>query len=187
MNNAILGQILGGVFANAAGRRGGGIGGGLGGAALGGILAGALGRRGAAGAMGRGGLGGRNAMLLLLLPLAMRWVQRNGGIGAVLQRFQQKGYGPQAQSWVGTGGNQLLDAGAVDEVVGREELSRLSRQLGVPEQEVAQGFAEVLPQMVDRLTPQGSLPPDADDVLASGAGAIEQEIEGVRRTGAGGA
>lgn len=192
MNNSILGQVLGSVFANAAGRRAGGgmggglggLGGGLGGAALGGILAGALGRRGAGGMAtgGRGGLGGRNALLLMLLPLAMRWVQRNGGIGAVLQRFQQKGYGPQAQSWVDMGQNQQVDAGAVNEVVGQEELSRLSQQLGVPEQEVAQGFAEILPEMVDTLTPQGSVPPDADRLLEGGTQVVEQELDQVRKS-----
>ncbi|MES2940685.1 MAG: YidB family protein [Pseudomonadota bacterium] len=191
MNNAILGQILGSVFANAAGRRNGGglggglggLGGGLGGAALGGILAGALGRRGAGAA--RSGGGGRSAMLLLLLPLAMRWVQRNGGIGAVLERFQQKGFGAQAKSWVDTGDNQQVDAEAVNEVVGRDELSRLSQQLGMPEQEVAQGFAEILPEMVNQLTPQGSMPEDADHLLEGGTEAIEQELEAVKRQDAG--
>jgi uncharacterized protein YidB (DUF937 family) len=182
MNNAILGQILGSVFANGAGRRrggaGGGLAGGLGGAALGGILAGALGRRAGVPAA-RGG--GRSAMLLLLLPLAMRWVQRNGGIGAVLQRFRQKGFGQQAQSWVATGDNQQLDAEAVNEVVGRDELSRLSQQLGVPQQDVAQGFAEILPEMVNQLTPQGSVPADADHVLEGGTEAIEQELDAARQ------
>jgi uncharacterized protein YidB (DUF937 family) len=187
MANPLLGQILGSVFANAmrgrggAGPFGGGVGGamggaglgGLGGAGLGAILGGMMGRGGLSGAGRRGNQG---MLLAMLLPFAMQWVQRNGGIGAVLDRFKQKGYSQQADSWVATGPNQLLEAEAVDNVVGREELSRLSRQLGVPEQEVAEGFAEILPEMADRLSPEGSLTPEADEALEGGRSELEREL-----------
>lgn len=161
MANPLLGQILGSVFANAMrGRaRSGPFGGGMGGGGLGGLA------------------GGKRGMLLaMLLPFAMQWVQRNGGIGAVLDRFKQKGYRQQADSWVSMGVNQSLEAEAVDNVVGREELSRLSQQLGVPEQEVADGFAEILPEMVDQLSPNGQVPPEADDALDSGLSELEKEL-----------
>jgi uncharacterized protein YidB (DUF937 family) len=170
MANPLLGQVLGSVFANAMrGRtRGGpfGANSGLGGAAVGGILAGMLGRGGLG--VRRGGMRGQGALIAMLLPFAMQWVQRNGGVGAVLDRFRQKGYGPHANSWVSTGSNQLIEADAVDNVVGREELSRLARRLGVPEQEVSQGFAEILPELVDQLSPEGQVPPEADDALDAG-------------------
>ncbi|MBA2674722.1 YidB family protein, partial [Ramlibacter sp.] len=135
--------------------------------------------------MARSGGGGRSAMLLLLLPLAMRWVQNNGGVGAVLERFQQKGFGKQAKSWVDTGDNEHVDAEAVNNVVGREELSRLSQQLGVPQEEVAQGFADILPEMVNQLTPQGSVPHDADHLLQGGTEVLERELESAKRQDAG--
>jgi len=163
--NALLGQILGGIFGNALrgrARSGGGLG-----DLLGGMMSGRA----------RGGLSGNRGMLLaMLLPFAMQWVQRNGGIGAVLDRFKQKGYRRQADSWVTTGPNQMLDTRAVDEVVGSQELSRLSQQLGVPEQEVADGFAEILPEMVDKLSPEGQVPPNADDALDGGLSEIEKEL-----------
>lgn len=177
MANPLLGKILGSVFANAMRGRGrsgplrGGMGSTIGGAGLGGLLGGMMGGR------GRGGLGGNRGMLLaMLLPFAMQWVQRNGGIGAVLDRFKQKGFGPQADSWVSTGPNQSLQAEAVDNVVGREELSRLAQQLGVPEQEVAEGFAEILPEVADQLSPEGQVLPEADEALSSGLSEVEKEL-----------
>lgn len=170
MKNLILGQVLGSIFGSASRRRGGGLGG-VGAAGLGGVLAGMLGR-------GRGGK--RGVLLALLLPLAMQWVQRNGGLGAVLKRMQDKGYGRQAKSWVAVGDNDDLDAQAVDDVVGQDELSRLSRQLGLPQDEVRQGFAELLPEMVDQLTPDGRVSPDADEVLGNSLPLVEQEIEKAR-------
>lgn len=193
--NPLLGQLLGGLFGAAMSRRGmgggapaggglggmlgGGAGGGLGGAALGSVLGGLLGGRRSGGIGGLGG--GRGALLVMLLPMAMRWVQRNGGIGAVLKRFQQQGYGKQAQSWVATGDNEELDEHAVEEVVGRRDLADMAQRLGVPETEVKQAFAEIMPQMVDRLSPQGDLPQQADEVLDEGIQTLEKELEEVKR------
>lgn len=182
MANPLLGQVLGSVFANAmrgrarTGPFGASAGAGVGTAALGGILGGMLGR-GSQVTRGRGGLAGNRGLLLaMLLPYAMQWVQRNGGVGAVLDRFRQKGFGRHADSWVSTGSNQELRAEEADEVVGGEELSRLAQQLGVPEREVAMGFAEIVPELVDKLSPDGEIPPEADDALDAGRSELEKEL-----------
>ena len=159
MNNLVLGQILGSVFGRALGRRG------MGSAPV---------------LRGRG-----STVVSLLLPLAMRWVQRNGGLREVLKRFQQKGYTRQAQSWVATGENQELQPQAVDEVVGQDELARIAQQLGLPQREVAQGFAEILPEMVNQLTPDGQVPDDADDLLEAGRFELEKELGEVEHQGSG--
>ena len=118
----------------------------------------------------------------MLLPFAMQWVQRNGGVGAVIDRFRQKGYSDHANSWVSTGANRMLDPQAVDDVVGRDELSRLSQQLGVPQQEVAGGFAEILPEMVDQLTPGGQVTPEADEALDAGHSELQRELSQLTTT-----
>jgi uncharacterized protein YidB (DUF937 family) len=76
-----------------------------------------------------------------------------------------------------------VDAQAVSEVVGTEELSRLSQQLGVPHEQVASGLADILPEVVDHLTPAGDVPQDADDVLGSGLAALERLLGGQRGAG----
>jgi uncharacterized protein YidB (DUF937 family) len=184
MANDFLGQILGSVLGNAqSGQQspmGGGTGGGLG-DLLGGMLGGNRGSAESAGPAG-GGLGGGSsglgnkgsALMLLLLPLAMQWVQRNGGIGAVLERFRNKGYSQQAASWVSTGDNEALAPQAVADVVGMDELSRLSQQLGVSQEEVSSGMAQILPEVVNQLTPQGDVPDDGDDLLNRGKSMLEQ-------------
>src|SRR3954466_11348573 len=132
-NNPMLGQVLGGLFGQAmrnrglGGRMGGGLGGGIGGAlggiALGSVLAGAMRGRHTPVAVPGGGrpYANRTALLVMLLPLAMRWVQKNGGVGSVLDRFRQQGFGKQAQSWVDSGDNDGIDEKAVEQVVGSGE------------------------------------------------------------------
>ncbi|HWP12725.1 MAG TPA: YidB family protein [Ramlibacter sp.] len=187
MANDFLSQVLGSVLGSSAGGQQGapgGLGGlgGLGGpAGVGGGLDSVLGSvlRGNADSQegaGRGDspLGGKGALLAMLIPVAMQWVQRNGGVGALLERFNQRGYSQQAASWVSTGENEPIDPQAVGQVVGTEELSRLSQQLGLPNDQVAGGLAQVLPQVVNHLTPAGNVPPDADDILGSGLAALQQ-------------
>jgi uncharacterized protein YidB (DUF937 family) len=65
-------------------------------------------------------------------------------------------------------------------VVGHDDLQQMAQRLGVPEEEVRQAFAEVMPEMVNQLTPEGRLPPEADEVLVEGAQALEKEIEDVK-------
>jgi len=127
------------------------------------------------------GVGGKGALVAMLLPLAMQWVQRNGGVGALLQRFQQKGYSQQAASWVSTGPNEALEPQAVDDVVGMDELSRLSQQLGVSHEEVSNGMAQILPEVVNHLTPQGHVPDDSDDALGRGMAMLEQLLGSAQR------
>lgn len=170
----ILGRVLGGGGAAQPSAPGGGLGGGLG-DVLGGILGGERGSSGDAGPAG-----GHGMLMALLLPLAMQWVQRNGGLGAVLERFRQKGYGQQADSWVSNAPNQALAPQQVSEVVGDEELSRLSQQLGVDRQQVAGGLAEILPRMVDHLTPAGQVTPQADQALDRGRISLEQALGQLR-------
>ena len=183
MNKLLLGQVLGGLFGHAMRRRGmAGVGGGLGGAAMGSVLGGVLGsRRGPLGMpVGRGLGANRTALLMMLLPMAMRWVQRNGGMRAVVDRFRQQGYDRQARSWMAPQENEPLDEQAVEQGVGDAELQQMAQRLGVPEHEVAQAFAEIMPQMVDQLTPQGELPPEADEVLDESTRELEKEIEDVQ-------
>jgi len=177
--NPLLGQVLGGVFGRALARRGAGGAGGLGGAALGTVLGGLLARRGGA-ATGRAGGGNGSTLLMMLLPLAMRWVQQNGGIGAVLKRLQQQGYGRQARSWIEPGVNQPLDESAVESIVGQDDIGQMAQRLGVPREQVAQAFAQIMPELVDQLTPDGELPAHADEVLDEGRATLEREIEDVQ-------
>lgn len=186
MGSDLMGQILGSVLGSARMRRQppmagpGGLGDLLGGALGGGTP---MGRGGAGMPMGgrAAPAGGNRGMLLaLLLPLAMQWVQRNGGMGAVLDRFRQRGYPQEADSWVSAGPNRELAPQQLSEVMGTDELSRMSQQLGVTDEEAAAGLSEILPQMVDQATPDGQLSPDADEVLERGRLTLEEALGQLR-------
>ena len=85
-----------------------------------------------------------------------------GGLNNILSGFQSKGLSSQADSWVGTGPNEPVTAGQVSQVIGDEQIAQIAERLGVSHEEAAQAIAEVLPQVVDRVSPDGQLPPEQD-------------------------
>ncbi|MCP5267377.1 MAG: DUF937 domain-containing protein [Burkholderiaceae bacterium] len=81
-----------------------------------------------------------------------------GGLGDLLQRFQQAGMGDQIQSWIGTGQNQPIDANQIEQVFGSDTLGQLAGQAGVDRSQVSGQLADILPQVIDRVTPNGQVP-----------------------------
>lgn len=171
-NNAglggVLGQVLGGQMGGNAnqGGLGGLLGGLLGGQAqsrqasptdLGDVLGGLLGSQSQAQSRQGGGFN-KSTLLLALLPVVLAYIQKNGGLSGVLAKFQGNGLGNRAQSWVSIDrDNDGIDAGDVARLFDSQDIAQVCSQTGASEQEVCQGIAELLPQVVNDLTPQGGL------------------------------
>jgi uncharacterized protein YidB (DUF937 family) len=88
-----------------------------------------------------------------------------GGLGGLLTHLQQAGFGEQADSWVSRGTNKPISPDAMSEVFGRDGLEQISRRAGVSQDEAARGLSQLLPEVVDHMTPNGDMPDD--DALAS--------------------
>ena len=80
------------------------------------------------------------------------------GLGGLLDRFRQSGQGKVADSWVGTGPNQPVSPGQLGNALGPNILKNLAERSGMSEEELLRQLSQVLPQVVDKLTPQGRLP-----------------------------
>jgi len=63
---------------------------------------------------------------------------------------------------VGTGANKAVSGSEVEQAVGKEQIQDIARQLGVSESEAADAVAQVLPEVVDKVSPEGKLPPEQD-------------------------
>ncbi|MFM1992088.1 MAG: hypothetical protein RJA99_5045 [Pseudomonadota bacterium] len=127
-------------------------------------LMGALG-----GALGGQQGGGSNPLLQLAMQMLAGGGQGGagaglGGLGGLIQAFERNGLGDVAQSWVGTGQNLPVSPEQLQQVLGGDVIGGLARQLGLSPQQASSGLADVLPQLVDRLTPQGTLPQGQIDV-----------------------
>ena len=100
-----------------------------------------------------------------LLQMALQMLQQNGGLSGMLGKLQQAGYGQQAQSWIGTGQNMPIDPGALGQIFGQGQLGQIAQQLGVSQEEASGGLAQMLPQVMDQMTPQGQIPDNQSDLV----------------------
>jgi len=82
----------------------------------------------------------------------------SGGLGELIKGFEQSGLGGVAQSWVGNGPNQPVSPNDVENAVGSDTLDALARQTGISRDQLLNTLSAELPQVVDRLTPQGRVP-----------------------------
>jgi uncharacterized protein YidB (DUF937 family) len=90
-----------------------------------------------------------------------------GGLAGLVEKFTQGGLGDVVNSWVSTGQNLPVSPDQLSQVLGSDTLSGLAGQLGMGQGDLAAQLSLLLPQVVDRLTPNGQLPG-----LSQGAGGM---------------
>lgn len=81
-----------------------------------------------------------------------------GGLAGLAAKFQQGGLGDVMQSWVSTGQNRPISPDQLQSVLGPDTLAALARQFGLDTGDLAGPLSQLLPQVVDRLTPNGQMP-----------------------------
>ena len=81
-----------------------------------------------------------------------------GGLGALVSQFQQGGLGDLIGSWVGTGQNLPISAEQLQGVLGSDQIAAFAQQFGLSHSDAASQLSELVPQVVDRLSPGGELP-----------------------------
>jgi uncharacterized protein YidB (DUF937 family) len=81
-----------------------------------------------------------------------------GGLGGLIDKFKNAGHGQVVDSWVGKGPNQPVTPAQVQQSLGNQTISDLARQAGMSEDDLMAQLAQVMPDLVDRLTPQGRMP-----------------------------
>lgn len=101
---------------------------------------------------------------------------QTGGLTGLLSRFQSQGLGNIISSWIGTGQNQPIAPDQVEKVVGSEKVQEIATKLGVTPEEASQGLAKLLPEVVDKMTPQGAIP--AEESMGDRIGEIKKLLGG---------
>lgn len=117
--------------------------------------------------LGGGQGGGQAALIQAVIGMLMNGGgQQGGGLGGLLEQFQRSGLGDAAASWVSTGQNMPISADQLSNVLGSDVLGQLARSAGMDQGTAAGQLSELLPQVVDALTPDGQLPQQGTDLGA---------------------
>ena len=83
-----------------------------------------------------------------------------GGLSGILDAFQRNGLGHLADSWVGTDENLPVTGEQLSQVFGCDKLSAMASQLGISPADTSGGLAQILPQLINHVTPNGQVPAD---------------------------
>ncbi len=143
---SLLGSVIGAALGGGSQNGGGGNG------ALLNVVIGMLGQVG--GGAGAGGL---------------------GGLGGLVSKMSQAGLGDVVGSWVGTGQNMPVQPDQLGNALGEDTISSMAGQLGMNNNDLLGQLAQMLPQVVDKLTPQGQVPQgDLSSILGSLVGGGQQ-------------
>lgn len=111
-----------------------------------------------------------------LLDGLLGLIERNGGVPALLQKLQESGLTDQVASWIGTGENQPVSGDQMKQALGDAQIEQLAAQAGIEPVHASTGLAQLLPQIIDQLTPNGSVP--QNELLAQGLNLLKGKLFG---------
>jgi uncharacterized protein YidB (DUF937 family) len=100
-------------------------------------------------------------------PALKDFLQDNGGISGLSQKFQNGGLGELFGSWVGTGDNQLITPAQIEAVMGNAKVQAFADLLGIDTTKATEFLATTLPALVDKLTPDGKIPEEEGAAAAA--------------------
>ena len=103
--------------------------------------------------------GGVQLVQITETVISMLGSQQGGGLAGLVKTFTQAGLGQQVSSWVSTGANLPVSADQIKAALGSPQLQGMAQQLGLDHGALSGVLAQLLPQVVNHLTPNGQVPP----------------------------
>ncbi len=80
------------------------------------------------------------------------------GLDAILGKLTGAGHGGAVQSWIGHGSNAPIAPNDLQTALGSDTINQLQQESGLPRDQLMSQLSTALPQVVDKLTPDGHLP-----------------------------
>ena len=93
-----------------------------------------------------------------LMSSVMQLLGGQGGLQDLISQFDAKGLGDIIGSWVGTGQNKSISPDQLQNVLGSDVLSGIASKLGLNTNDLSSQLSNLLPGVVDKLTPEGKVP-----------------------------
>ncbi len=122
----------------------------------------------------QGEAGGQAGILEDLLKLVND--PQSGGLAGLIQKFNEKGLGDLMSSWISTGKNLPVSADQIKNALGSDKIKDLAAKYNLGEHDASKSLADLLPQLIDKLTPNGSVP--HQDMLSQGIDMIRKKLLG---------
>ncbi len=136
---------------------------------------------GAGGWAGLGGIVGMLASNPQMIQIIMGMLSndgQHGGLGGLIGKFEQAGLGGAMSSWIGSGPNQAVSGNQITSALGSGTLTDIAAKLGINPDEAASQLSQLLPGLINHLTPQGQAPQqglgNSGDLMGMLGGLLQQ-------------
>jgi uncharacterized protein YidB (DUF937 family) len=133
-----------------------------------------------------GSIGGNNplvkAALNMLTGSGAQQAGTGGGLGALLQQLQGSGIADAVSSWISTGPNKSVSPDQLQAALGADKVQAVAQEAGVTPEQASTGLAQLLPNLINHLTPDGTVP--NNDLLNKGLGMLKATLK-LYRSGCG--
>jgi uncharacterized protein YidB (DUF937 family) len=107
------------------------------------------------------------------LQALTKMLSANGGVQGLMAKMSSNGLGQQVQSWVGHGENKPVSGAQVSQALDTDSLNKMAQETGSTPEKVSEDVAKVLPEVVNKATPDGQVPKQGDDPLSKGVDALK--------------
>jgi len=119
--------------------------------------------------LGAGNQGGQGDLVNAVIGLLGN--KSTGGLGGLVEQFASKGLGDIINSWVSTGKNLPVTPEQIQHGLGSNVIGQLGQQTGLTPDQITSHLSQILPQIVDKLTPNGKI--QQDNIMAEGANLLQ--------------
>lgn len=96
-----------------------------------------------------------------LLQSVAGLINNHGGLSGLTNQLTQNGLGQHVQSWISNNPNIPIEAEHVMQTFGTQKVQQIAQKLGIDPSHASAAIAQVLPQLIDKITPQGTQVSDA--------------------------
>lgn len=121
-----------------------------------------------------GGSGGEKSALVDGVLGLLSGGGSGGGLQGLVQSFKEKGLGDIVSSWVGPGQNLPIDAEQLKNGLGADVIGQVAAKAGISTDDATEKLKELLPSLVDKLTPDGKVPESG--LLAQGLDFLKNNL-----------
>jgi uncharacterized protein YidB (DUF937 family) len=121
-------------------------------------------------------LGGKKQGGLMEQVLGLISNPQMGGLSGLVDQFKNNGLGDAVSSWISRGGNQPVSGEQMEQTLGKAKIQEIAEKLGISGADASGGLAAFLPQVIDKLTPDGTVP--EGDQLDQGLSFLKKSLLG---------
>lgn len=133
---------------------------------------------GAAGSL-LGGQGGANNLGGTAGALLQAINEHPGGLQGLASSFEQGGLQGAFQSWVGTGANQAVSGDQIQGALANSGLlDSFAAKAGISPDVAHTVAAQLLPMVINHVTPNGQMPAQGTDLMSMGASLLQAFTQG---------